>query len=69
MRNGEMRIKTIDKCVIYYVETDDEEWPEYRRVGESCWENRMGESWEPAYFEEEELEAAFRKEVANMVEG
>ena len=53
-------IETVEYTVIC-VETDKKEFPTYRRLSADSWENLMGESWEPAYFEEKELEAAYQE--------
>lgn len=44
------QIKSIEPVTCHYVETDDPDWPSYRRNGgPECWEVLMGESWEPIY--------------------
>ncbi|QGT54428.1 hypothetical protein b3_0184 [Synechococcus phage B3] len=46
-----MKIINVTKCITYYVETNSDEFPDYRtdENGEN-WENAMGESWETVYF-------------------
>lgn len=46
--------------VMYYVETDDPEFNEYRRGFSGEWECRIGESWEACY-DSTEVEAAFQE--------
>ena len=50
-----MKIKSVSKPhIIYYVETDAPDFPEYRTDGTGThWENAMGESWEQVYNDEE----------------
>lgn len=35
--------------VSHIVETDEEQFPTFRRHSAECWENLMGESWESVY--------------------
>jgi hypothetical protein len=59
-----MKIQSIDKVVeqiVYYVTTDEEDYCDYRRYGDSYWEVAMGESWETVYIKEKELEALFQE--------
>ena len=42
------------------VETDDPEWPTFKRYSKDSWENLMGESWETVFGREEELEAMYQ---------
>lgn len=44
-----MIISISEPQLTYYVETDHPDWPQYRRSGADCWEQLMGESWEPVY--------------------
>lgn len=46
--------------VYYYVETDDELFPSYRRSESGQWEHSMGESWEACY-DDGTLEKAFQE--------
>ena len=46
--------------VFHCIETDEDIWSTYRRYEGGGWENRMGESWESIY-DDEELEAAYQK--------
>ena len=47
----DLKITNVTKCITYYVETNSDEFPDYRtdEKGEN-WENAMGESWETVYF-------------------
>ena len=58
-----MKILDTNLCTSYIVETDDEDWPTYRRLSKECWENAMGESWETVYNDTKlkELEESFLK--------
>ena len=56
-----MKITSLDQASVYYIETDENEYPSYRRLSKDSWEVLMGESWEPAYGQESELEALFRE--------
>jgi hypothetical protein len=57
-----VQIKSVTPIKSYIVETDDKDWPIYRRAaGSNSWGNLMGESWETCYFEEDELEKAFQE--------
>ena len=60
-----MKILKIEPVQILYIETDDPEYPDYRRLGERNWEVRMGESWESVVNtkKEDELEFEFRRIV------
>ena len=55
------KIKEVaSKC--FFVKTDKEEHPSYRRDENSVmWQNLIGESWESVYFGEKELEQAFQE--------
>lgn len=57
-----MKIASIQKIatVYYYVETDDDLFPNYRRSESGQWEQSMGESWE-ALYDEGVLEEAFQE--------
>lgn len=48
----------VNKSTCHFVEVDTGFYPEYRRWSADCWEQRMGESWESVYGEEQ-LEKAF----------
>ena len=54
-----MKIKEVQYAEIAHVETDQDEWPEYMRLGPDLWLRSMGESWETVY-RCEELEAAYQ---------
>ena len=54
-----MRVISIRAVMTEIVETDEKEWPTYRRFSPGVWENLMGESWE-SYYCNEELEAAYQ---------
>lgn len=57
-----MKIKSVTPVKSFIIETDDKDWPMYRRsAGSVSWENLMGESWEACYSNEEELEKAFQE--------
>ena len=61
-------MKVIGTTIItaVFIETDEENYPLYRRGSPEQWENLMGESWE-SYDDDGELEAAyqaFKKEQA-----
>ncbi len=59
-----MKILSIHPVSSYIVETDDDEYPTYRRNGKDCWENLMGESWEGCY-DTDELEALFQARMGD----
>lgn len=42
-------ITKVTKSIIYYIETNEEEYSDYIRHGSDNWDNRMGESYEPVY--------------------
>lgn len=44
-----MKILNIEPSFSHIIETDEKEWPIYRRNSLDCWEQLMGESWEPVY--------------------
>lgn len=49
-----MKIEKISSETTYYIETDDEEFCDFRRNGENkdAWEQRYYESWESLYDQE-----------------
>lgn len=57
-----MNIVDVKTSVVHYVEIDDPEFGGiYRRGGsEDTWERLMGDSWEPVYFAQPELEEQFQ---------
>jgi hypothetical protein len=55
-----MKFLRIEPIEVLYIKTDDPEYPYHRRSKAGHWEVLMGESWEPA-FKEEELEAEFQR--------
>lgn len=61
-----MNILKVSPWITYYIETDDPEFGGmYRRGGsKDSWEQLMGDSWEPVYFRQEELEEQFQKYIA-----
>lgn len=62
-----MEIESVVKSVTYYVDTkkDDSNYARTFMRGENGgWDERMGESWETVYSEEDELEAAFKGYMA-----
>jgi hypothetical protein len=58
-----MKIIEVTKSMTWYVETDAEDFPHYRTSDERGmnWENLMGESWEPVYTPEKELQELFHE--------
>jgi len=60
-----MKILGIDKTTCFLIETDESEYPFYRRNGPYIWENLMGESWETVFSGEDELENAFIEWMKN----
>jgi len=62
-----MKIKSVEKIatVYYYVDTDDELFPNYRRSESGQWEHSMGESWEVGY-DDGTLEKAFQEYQAGQ---
>lgn len=61
-----MRIKNIVKrsIVYFYVETDQAEFPDYRRSVAGNWERDMGDRWE---WDHSELEKAFQEFMATQL--
>jgi hypothetical protein len=55
-----MKILEVTKDVAFIVETDEAMYPTYRRSLGGSWENLIGDSWEPVYMQEAELEAAYQ---------
>ena len=50
--------------VNYYITTDEEYFPFYRRSEHGIWENMMGESWEPVHGNNEKrIEQLFQQET------
>ena len=57
-----MKITSIEEVTSHIVETDNGDWPTYRRSGADCWENLVGQSWEPLYsHEQDRMEKEFWK--------
>ena len=57
-----MKIVSIEEVTSHIVETDGEGWSTYRRSGADCWENLVGQSWEPLYNQEQDwMEREFWK--------
>ena len=54
-----MKILKVTKKTVYYVETDEEDWPFYTRHGDNSWTNRMGCSEEDCY--DDEIEHLFQE--------
>lgn len=54
-----MKVIGVTTLVAKFIETDEENYPLYRRGGPEQWENLMGESWE-SYYDDGELEAAYQ---------
>ncbi|KKK79490.1 hypothetical protein LCGC14_2833000 [marine sediment metagenome] len=64
-----MKIIDIEEVKSELIETDQEEYPFYRRSSAGNWENLMGGSWEVEYFCEE-LEAEYQKaKVRELTQG
>lgn len=62
-------INKVAEFTTQYIDTDDEEYSEYRRNGPEGWEMRMGESWEPVFCpRQDELEAAYQEFVSSQLE-
>lgn len=57
-----MKVISVKTVVCEEIETDDDEYPVYRRYPDGEWENLMGESWESVFFSDE-LEAAYLSHV------
>lgn len=55
-----MRIKKIIETKSEIVETDDPEYPTYRRHSKDNWENLMGSSWE-LHYSCKDIEALYQK--------
>lgn len=62
-----MKIKSVQKIatVYFYVETDDELFPNYRRSEHGHWEHSMGESWE-SWYDDGALENAYQEYIAAL---
>lgn len=57
-----MKIIKVIKYTGFFVETDNPDFGgEYRRGEHGGWEQRMGESWETCYTQEDELELLFQE--------
>ena len=54
-----MKIKEVTRAVIFYIETDQEDYNRYIRWGSNCWTVTVCESDEPVY-NCEELEQMFQ---------
>ena len=59
-----MKIENVTKSVSFIIETNSSEFPTYRRGENGGWENLMGESWEPCYMNEDELEKMYQEWLA-----
>jgi hypothetical protein len=57
-----MKITRIVHTESHIIETDEDEYPTYRRNSADDWENMMGCSWEPV-FETVEIEQLFQKAI------
>lgn len=53
-----MRTLKVERVESFYVTTDEDEYPTYRRNGPGAWENLMGCSFEEVY-DDTELERLF----------
>lgn len=60
-----MKILSVSECISEIIETDNEEWPIYRRYSGGGWENLMGCSWEECY--DDDLEKAYQEFKNNIV--
>ncbi len=60
-----MKITKIDTSHVTYVEVEDE--GSYLRFGENSWLRQYGESWESCYFEEQELEKAYKEYTLDSI--
>lgn len=45
-----MVIKEVIEVISHIVETDEKEWPTYRRDGSEGWSRLIGEAWEPVFY-------------------
>lgn len=43
------------------IDTDETDFPTYRRYSSGNWEQLMGQSWEPVYSGEKELEQMYQE--------
>ncbi len=59
-----MKIVSVERRIIYYVETDEEEYNNYLRHGADNWDIRMGESYETES-DCKELEQKFQEYLNN----
>ena len=62
-----MKVKSVVKVstVYYYIETDDELFPQYRRSLGRQWEHSVGKSWEE-WHDDGALEKAFEEYIAGL---
>jgi len=56
-----MKVVTAYESRDIIVETDETEYPIYRRGGPKYWEHLIGEIWRPVYFNEDILENVYQK--------
>jgi len=61
-----MKIESVTRVVEFIIETDSTEFPTYRRGENGGWEQLMGESWEPCYSDEEELERMYQDYLSSL---
>jgi len=61
-----VNIERVTRVVSFVIETDSDEYPTYRRSEGGAWENLMGESWEPCYSDEKELEQMYQDYLASL---
>ena len=59
-----MKLLEVHPISSVIVETDEDEYPTYRRNGPDSWENLMGESWE-SFYACEHLEHLYQNYIEN----
>jgi hypothetical protein len=57
-----MKILKAVPDVLVYIETDDPDYPDFLRFSPNSWVQRMGESWEPVY-DDQECEEAYQEHL------
>lgn len=60
-KNHSMKILDVSESISMIVETDNPDFPTYRRFPSGTWEQLMGDSWEPVYFDEDKLEKLYKE--------
>lgn len=58
-----MKIVEIESVIekVDYITTDESQFGYYRRYESGGWEQLMGQSWEPCYSQETQLEELYKK--------